>query len=260
MSAQPTQAQSAQLVLPSVEDALAIYAALLDEFDVKRGLFFIAGGSASGKSYFAKRFVKLLEGRDEEGGEALHIDMDDYYKPVVDRQNIETYNFDRPKAVDLALLSRHLDELIRGKTVFKPVYAYNGIRKGYKLVEAKPFIVVEGLFASPLYARVPSMQKAANPSKLYSHFSPFYSPPHSLPPSAQPFTQLFMQAIFVEASPAVALRRRLRRDAVERGYDAAEVISRWYGSVVPAYKRWVERQKNVANTLVRNDYLEELNP
>ena len=93
----------------------------------------VAGGSGSGKSYFAN----MLEGR--------VLSVDDYYKGGC---NMKDNNFDDPDAVDLELLKWQLALLGRDIAVLKPVYNFkNHSRKGYAKFSPNNIIVVEGLFA-----------------------------------------------------------------------------------------------------------------
>ncbi len=156
---------------------------------------------------------KLAEGI---GSKALVIKMDDYYKEVEFKSKAEymAYNFDSPRAIDLRLMEKQLAELVKGMKIYKPIYAYKGKRKGYEWVESKPIIIVEGLFTFML--------------RLKAH------------------------RIFIDASVGVMLRRRLQRDIKGRDYGKAEVLDRWYNTVLPAYKRWILPMKDKADVVVDN--------
>ncbi len=95
----------------------------------------IAGGTGSGKTTLAERFVARTA--------ALHIAHDRYY-----RTGPPDTNFDHPDAVETTLLVEHLAALQRGEAIDLPDYDFaTHTRIVGKRVRPRPIIVVEGILA-----------------------------------------------------------------------------------------------------------------
>ena len=80
----------------------------------------LAGGSGSGKSWLAKAVVEAFP------GQTTLICHDWYYRHNgdVDEAAALKLNFDHPRALDTALMCRHLDQLNAGKAIDAPIYDY----------------------------------------------------------------------------------------------------------------------------------------
>jgi uridine kinase len=179
----------------------------------------IAGGSGSGKSYL----VRLLQIALAEKVSVLSLD--NYYKPkhtqVKDHNGIE--NFDLPTAFDHEKLAIDLLQLKSGKPITFKQYNYNNSQLVLPdlLVEPAPIVLFEGIFA--------------------------LSYPSLLP--------LFDYTIFVEADTSIALKRRLKRDHEERGYEANDVQYRFENHVLPAYYAQILPHKLTANSIIESNAL-----
>jgi len=106
----------------------------------------VAGGSASGKTYIARKLVEKL-GHDK----AILYSMDNYFAP--ERQPKEFYsngsiNYDHPTAVDLRLLAKDLQLLKSGRSVTVKEYTYGlSVEKdSFITTEPRTFIILEGLY------------------------------------------------------------------------------------------------------------------
>lgn len=107
----------------------------------------VAGGSASGKTSAVAS--KIAERHHDN---AIVISMDDYYRGATYMNQQATQgnrlNWDQPEALDIGMLTDHLQALKRGKTIQKPQYDFStGERVGYEPIEPKRLIILEGLFA-----------------------------------------------------------------------------------------------------------------
>lgn len=93
----------------------------------------IAGGTASGKTFVAKKIGRKT------------ILIDNYCKGAINGKNT---NFDAPETYDLGMLAKQLSALQKGKTVKVPVYdMVSRSRIGFRVFQPAKVIVVEGLFA-----------------------------------------------------------------------------------------------------------------
>lgn len=191
-------------------------------FEKKPFIILVAGGSASGKTYTAKRIVKAL-GEDK----AALLSIDNYYAPQ--KQPTQFYkngsiNYDHPSAIDLRTLALHLQHLKSGFPVTVKEYTYDRVdeKPTYVTVEPKEFIVVEGIFA--LYPEVTA-------------FADF--------------------KIFVDVDVDTRFRRRLARDQAERGTPEAKVRNYFESVVEPMHQNYVQPTLLLADAVVESPDEEE---
>ena len=120
----------------------------------------IAGETASGKSTITKDLIDTIESFATEFGinnAITRVNTDDYY---YDRSEMvksagsfsefaKNYDLDVPEALELELMSKHIKELLSGKSIYLPKYDMSGtaIRyDNYTLAEPSSVIISEGLF------------------------------------------------------------------------------------------------------------------
>jgi uridine kinase len=141
--------------------------------------------------------------------------MDAYYRDGGLR------NFDVPDALDGDLLADHLSSLAEGNSVHRPVYDFVNHRRMEctELVEAVPWIFVEGIFA-------------------------LYWPE---------IRALYDRSIFVWADKNVCRQRRLDRDIPERGRSAASVRHQFETTVAPMADRYVYPTADNADWIVSGE-------
>lgn len=182
---------------------------------MKPFLIGIAGGTGSGKTTVAKRIYESLH-----LDSAAFIDHDAYYKelghlPLEERTLI---NFDHPDSLDNDLLVHHLEELIAGRSVEKPVYDFTAHTRAPQTVCIHPrdVILVDGilLFAEPR------------------------------------LRALFDLKIFVDTEADVRFIRRLRRDLELRGRSVDSVIEQYLATVRPMHFEFVEPTKRYADVIL----------
>ncbi len=178
----------------------------------------ITGGSASGKTSFLRELMDAFSPQ-----EICLISQDNYYRPL---HEIETdangvHNFDLPETIDEHRYAYHIQQLREGHAVEQPEYVFNNPGAAPKIMMfcPAPIIVVEGLFVF--------------------HYKEVAS-------------QLDLK-IFVTAKNKIKLHRRIQRDAIERGYDRADVLYRWRNHVQPAYREFVKPYKEEADIVIPNN-------
>jgi uridine kinase len=178
------------------------------------GLIGIAGGTGSGKSTLVRTLRTRL-------GEICTVDLDSYY---LDRSGMHSsqrdqLNYDEPGAIDVPLLLEHLERLVSGNAVPKPVYSFQlHARVDSEILLPAALIVVEGLF-----------------TLWWDSLRP-----------------LFDLKVFVDAPADVRLGRRIRRDVVERGRTADAVLEQYFQTVRPMHDRYVEPTRTHADVIVLN--------
>jgi len=178
----------------------------------------IAGSSGSGKTFFLKSFLNHFE-----DNQVTLISQDDYYFPANTKTQEENrlYNFDIPTSIDRSKFYEDIKDLFDGKTVFKEEYTFNNPTLTPKMLEIKPapILIVEGLFIF--------------------HYTEI--------------NELLDYRIFLDAEESVALRRRLSRDLIERGYDRDDVMYKWIEHVVPSYKEYLLPYKDKVDKVLVNN-------
>ncbi|MBE8714630.1 uridine kinase family protein [Sphingobacterium hungaricum] len=178
----------------------------------------IAGSSGSGKTFFLKNFLNHFS---EE--EITLISQDDYYIPANTKTQEENrlYNFDIPTSIDRDSFFKDIKSLFDGNTIYKQEYTFNNPELTPKLLEIKParILVVEGLFIF--------------------HYSEI--------------NELLDYKIFMDADESIALKRRLKRDLIERGYDEDDVMYKWVNHVVPSYNEYLLPFRESCDLVIRNN-------
>lgn len=182
----------------------------------------IAGGSASGKTTLIGRLNKLYK-----PGEICVISQDHYYKPLSEQviDDNGEINFDLPEGIDFSRLVKDLKKLKKGQDVNIVEYTFNNPNVFPKQITFKvsPIIVIEGLF--------------------------IYTDPK--------LDALFDLKLYVEASLDVMLKRRLNRDAKERGMTEKQIEYQWNEHVLPAYKEYLlPYRANVDLIIVNNTHFD----
>ena len=178
----------------------------------------ITGGSGSGKSLFVQELLKEFS-----TDEVCLITQDNYYKKrseqPVDDQGIK--NFDRPESIDEDRLKADIEALKRGEQVELLEYTFNNpAAKPKKLIfKPAPIIILEGLMVF----------------------------------SWEKIRSLIDFSIFVEAKDLIKVKRRIIRDAKERGYDLDDVLYRYEHHVAPFYNQYLLPLKDEVDVIIPNN-------
>jgi uridine kinase len=121
-----------------VEESLAVYEKSLDEAAAKVlkrlnagdkiRMMWVSGPSSSGKTTTT---VKLTERLQKQGLRFLMLNLDDYFWSLVEHPTdwINDRNYETPEALDIQLLNGHLQALLDGETIEKPVYSFKEGRR-----------------------------------------------------------------------------------------------------------------------------------
>jgi uridine kinase len=178
----------------------------------------VTGGSGSGKSLFLS---ELLRGFDDK--EICLITQDNYYM-ARELQPIDTNgvkNFDRPESIDHEQLFKDINSIVEGKEVEIVEYTFNNPSATPKklIFRPAPVIIVEGLMV-------------------------FYW---------ENIRSLIDLSVFVEASDLIKVKRRIIRDAKERGYDLDDVLYRYEHHVAPFYDQFLKPLKDEVDIIIPNN-------
>jgi uridine kinase len=175
----------------------------------------IAGGTGSGKSTVARKVAESLA-----GASAAFLDMDAYYRnfghlPMEERRRV---NWDHPAAFDTELLASHLERLVAGESVDKPVYDFVSHTRSPRTERIAPgdVVVIDGILLF-VDERV---------------------------------RELCDVKVFVDTDADVRLIRRIRRDMAKRGRPLDEILEQYLSTVQPMHLQFVEPSKRYADVIV----------
>jgi len=179
----------------------------------------LAGGSGSGKTTIARSIIEAI-GSDD----TVLIQHDAYYReqshlPLEQRAKV---NYDHPDSLDTSLLVRHIERLVAGHTIERPVYDFTVHNRAAETVTIVPrrVMIVEGILV--LYE-----------SELRS---------------------LMDLKIYVDTDPDLRIVRRLERDISERGRSFESVRDQYLRTVRPMHLQFVEPSKRYADIVIPEGY------
>jgi uridine kinase len=182
---------------------------------MKPFLIGVAGGTGSGKTTVARRLYESLH-----LDSAVFLDHDAYYcdlghLPLEERKLV---NFDHPDSLDDDLLIHHLEELLAGRAIEKPVYDFAAHNRSADTVRMEPrdVILVDGIL-------------------LFVN---------------RRLREMFDLKIFVDTDADVRFIRRLRRDLEMRGRTTDSVIEQYLTTVRPMHFEFVEPSKRYADIIL----------
>ncbi len=175
----------------------------------------LSGGSGSGKSTILQGLLSAL-GPDQ----VSVLEHDAYYHPLahLSVEERSEVNFDHPSSLETKLMVRHLDGLLRGETIQKPVYDFTRHARTEQTIAVHPtrIIIVEGILVLAEKELVDRMEIK----------------------------------LFVDTDSDVRLIRRINRDMVERGRTLESVLDQYAKTVRPMHLEFVEASKRHADVII----------
>ncbi|MDR3305074.1 MAG: nucleoside kinase [Clostridiales Family XIII bacterium] len=172
----------------------------------------IAGPSSSGKTTFSKRFIDALSRFEKK---ALYLGTDDYFveRDQAPKDEKGEYNFEGLDAVDVALFTRDINELLAGAEVDLPRFDFIEGKKVFgerkTRLGVNEIVVIEGI-----HALNRKMSKGVDDGEKFKIY-------------ISPLTQLNIDDHNRIPSTDVRLIRRMLRDYRTRGYSLQKTISVW---------------------------------
>ena len=176
-------------------------------------IIIIAGPSSSGKTTTT---IKINERLSAHGLEVVALNLDNYFFELDTHPQDEfgDYDFERPEALDLALINDHLGDLMRGKTVQTPNYNF---KSGKREKETTPFTLKPNQFL------------------LLDSLHGLYKPMTESVPGEAKF-KLYIEALcqirniqgeFVRWAD-LRMMRRMVRDSWHRHYTPVKTVGHWH--------------------------------
>lgn len=179
----------------------------------------VAGGSASGKTTVIEEIKHAFIDED-----VVVIKHDDYYKDQshLSREERRKTNYDHPSSLENDLLVKHLQMLINGQSIDKPIYDFVEQTRSSKTEKINPakVILLDGILILE-DARIRDLADIK---------------------------------IYVECDMDLRLIRRIQRDMVERGRSFENIINQYLTTVKPMHHLFVSPTKRYADVIIPNDY------
>jgi uridine kinase len=187
---------------------------------VKTTLIGIAGGSCSGKTTLGKKIFDYLGGADK----CVLLYQDSYYIDQSHRfkEDGGDVNFDHPSSLDFYLLSKHLEQLKKGREIEVPHYDFSTHKRLDHTLKVSPkeFVLVDG----------------------------------TLILSQDNVSSLFHTSVFLNVPELTRFERRKNRDVVERGRTLDGVVKQFQNHVKPMHDEFVQPSMARAKLVVDNSF------
>jgi uridine kinase len=175
----------------------------------------VAGGSGSGKTFFARDLMRRLGDQ-----QCTLVYQDSFYIDQSKRFDYDggAVNFDHPSSIDFACLAERLMQLKRGEPADIPIYEFATHRRLERSehLAPKPIIIVDGI--------------------LIFH--------------AENVRTLFDDTVFFDTPEELRFQRRLERDVKERGRTPEGVHKQFYAQVKPMHDQYVDPSRAFAKRVV----------
>ncbi|GAB6139235.1 uridine kinase [Halanaerobaculum tunisiense] len=175
----------------------------------------ITGGTGSGKTTVANTIIDQL------GDENISLlQQDSYYKDQshLDFEERKETNYDHPFAFDTDLLLEHLQQLLVGEKIDKPVYSFKRHTRTSEVIPVNPteIIILEGILI---------LENEA-------------------------IRDLLDIKVYVDTDNDVRFIRRLLRDIEARDRTMDSVVDQYLNIVRPMHQQFVEPTKKYADVII----------
>jgi uridine kinase len=208
-----------------VEESLELYERALDEAAAKvisrlnagdpLRMLWVSGPSSCGKTTTT---VKLTGRLQKQGLRFLMLNLDDYFWSLVEHPTdwINDRNYETPEAMDIQLLNQHLQALLQGETVQKPVYSFKeGRRLATKPIRLEPGQI---LLLDCLHGLYPPITEGIDASAQFRLYIETQNVLHEGDGHTKRLTR------FTD----VRLMRRMLRDARHRNHSPLLTVLHWH--------------------------------
>lgn len=175
----------------------------------------VAGGTASGKTTVCDLIMQNLQEQ-----RVVLIAQDSFYRPLTQQEhdNVASYNFDHPDAIDTKYLVEVLQKLMLRQSVHIPVYDFVTHSRSSEtiFIESGDVIIIEGILVLAM----------------------------------EEIRSMCHMKVFVDTDDDLRLARRLKRDTVDRGRSVDGVITQYTTFVKPMFDTFVSPSKKYADVII----------
>lgn len=188
-----------------------------DIIESGKNLVYIAGASASGKTYIAEELQKQLENA---GKSVLTISSDNYYIADSTIKSVIFGTYDHPRLIEYDLLEQNIDQYFSSGSFMLPQYSFSESRRtGYVEVNKKAdIVIVEGLYT---ISQLPVKDNVLK--------------------------------VFISSSPEDLIIRRLLRDPSRVGEPLYMIVGA-LNNVFPMRNLYGKTQESMSDIVIENDY------
>lgn len=175
----------------------------------------VSGASGSGKTSVSNKILEIFKDYS-----VMLLQHDYYYKDqshLPFEERLKT-NYDHPFAFDTDLFIEHIECLLKGESIEKPVYNYSQHTRSEEVLyqDPKDVIIVEGILIF----------------------------------EDKRLRDLMDIKVYVDTDSDICLARRILRDINERGRTIESVIEQYTDVVKPMYHQFIEPTKRYADIIV----------
>lgn len=174
----------------------------------------IAGGTGCGKSTMIEKI------RNEFMEQITILSHDFYYKEhsSLNYEERSKLNYDHPNSFDTDLMIKHIRQLKKGKSIYRPVYDFTIHNRTEETVLVQPskVIIVEGIL-------------------IFEN---------------KELLDLLDIKVFIDTDADVRIIRRILRDVSERGRTLESVITQYLTTVKLMHEQFVEPSKKNADIII----------
>lgn len=165
----------------------------------------ICGGPLSGKSFLSDQISSSIDSEFK----VCKISLVNYYKNLSeeDYKRKETYNYDKPDAIDFDLLYKDLNKILNKQPTKLPKYDINTCLRYDEQIEVGQcdVIILEGIFS-------------------------FYN---------EKIRNLIDLKIFIDVNKDIQLSKIIYRDIFEKNRELKDVIKKYHKYIKPSYKEYI---------------------
>lgn len=173
----------------------------------------ITGPSSSGKTTTT---IKVGQRLQKVGLKLVTLNVDNYFfdLEIHPKDEFGDYDFETPQALDLTLISNHLEQLIEGREVMLPYYDF---KTGHRVDNHTPIKVLpnELILIDSLHGLFPVMTESVPDDLKFKLYM-------------EPLLQLKGEDGEYVRWTDIRLIRRMLRDAVYRAYDPRQTLEHWH--------------------------------
>ncbi|MBN1296692.1 hypothetical protein JXA80_07915 [bacterium] len=205
-----------------VEAAIAEYDRQLDEVTsqfLAKGhvrILFVAGPSSSGKTTTTTKLARRLA---RHGLRFRELNLDDYFKGLSEypRDAFGDWDFETPQALRMDLINQHLETLLDGQEISKPIYDF---KRGQSILDAEQFRIADDeiLLLDSLHGLYPPMTAAVPDELKYKLFIEAFSLVKLGDGSGGIFTK----------GTDIRMLRRMLRDRTHRNHSPQMTLGHWH--------------------------------
>lgn len=185
--------------------------------NIRPFLIGICGGSSTGKSLLSEEISSLINSEYK----VCKISLVNYYKNLSkeDYMRKEKYNFDKPEAIDFALLYSNLESLLNKKPIILPKYNINTYLREEPREEVKncDVIILEGIFC-------------------------FYE---------EKIRNLIDLKIFIDVDKDIQLSRIIYRDIFEKNRELKDIIIKYHKYIKPSFNEYILPTRKYADIILQ---------